>query len=60
MSEVPLYMSPGVCVAAWGGGKAPRSRLLFPDTGYRGTSLIRNTPPLGPYSKTLPRVIWWS
>ena len=28
--------------------------------GYRGTSLIRNTPRLGPYSRTIPRVIWWS
>ena len=25
---------------------------------YRGTSLIRNTPLLGPYSRT--RVLWWS
>jgi len=27
---------------------------------YRGTSLIRNSAPLGPYSRTIPRVIWWS
>ena len=27
---------------------------------YRGTSLIRNTPLLGPYSKTIPRGKWWS
>ena len=27
---------------------------------YRGTSLIRNRAPLGPYSRTIPRVIWWS
>jgi len=25
-----------------------------------GTSLIRNTPLLGPYSRTIPRVLWWS
>ena len=25
---------------------------------YRGTSLIINTPPLGPYSRTIPRVLW--
>ena len=24
---------------------------------YRGTSLIRNTPLLGPYSRTIPRVL---
>ena len=33
-------------------------KLLF--LGYRGTSLIRNTPLLGPYSRTIPRVIWLS
>ena len=27
---------------------------------YRGTSLIRNTPLLGPYSRTIPGVLWWS
>ena len=27
---------------------------------YRGTSLIRNCPPLGPYRSTMPRAIWWS
>jgi len=28
--------------------------------GYRGTSLIRNSPPLGPYRRTIPRASWWS
>ena len=27
---------------------------------YRGTSLIRNSAPLGPYSRTMPRPLWWS
>ena len=26
---------------------------------YRGTSLIRNCAPLGPYSRTVPRALWW-
>ena len=26
---------------------------------FRGTSLIRNCPPLGPYSRTMPRALWW-
>jgi len=26
----------------------------------RDTSLTRNTPLLGPYSRTIPRVLWWS
>ena len=25
---------------------------------YRGTSLIRNSPLLGPYSRTMPRALW--
>ena len=29
-------------------------------TRYRGASLIRNSPPLGPYSRTKPRALWWS
>ena len=32
-------------------------RPLLP---YRGTSLIRNSAPLGPYSRTMPRALWWS
>ena len=27
---------------------------------YRGTSLIRNSNPLGPYSSNMPRALWWS
>ena len=27
--------------------------------GCRGTSLIRNNNPLGPYSRTMPRALWW-
>ena len=27
---------------------------------YRGTSLIRNTPPVGPYSSLMPRALRWS
>ena len=27
---------------------------------YRGTSLIRNTPLLGAYSRHMPRALWWS
>ena len=28
------------------------------DPCYRGTSLIRNQPPLGTYSRTKPRALW--
>jgi hypothetical protein len=27
---------------------------------YRGTSLIRKRPSLGPYSSLMPRALWWS
>ena len=26
---------------------------------YRGTSLIKNSAPLGPYSMNVPRALWW-
>ena len=26
---------------------------------YRGTLLIRNSAPLGPYSRNMPRALWW-
>jgi len=29
-------------------------------TAYRGTSLIKNNPLLGPYSRTMNRALWWS
>jgi len=28
--------------------------------GYRVTSLIRNRHPVGPYSRTMPRLLWRS
>ena len=27
---------------------------------YMGTSLKRNSAPLGPYSKNMPGTLWWS
>ena len=30
------------------------------DAEHRGTSLIRNSTPLRPYSRTMPRALWWS
>ena len=34
--------------------------LRFMQNRYMGTSLIRNTPPVGPYSSPMPRDVWWS
>ena len=28
--------------------------------GYTGTSLIRNRHPVGAYTRTMPRPLWWS
>ena len=34
-------------------------RLACPSSNpYRGTSLIRSTPPVGPYSSHMPRDLW--
>ena len=61
VSEVPLYGS------VWGQGRARRPTRGVPapstrpcPTPYRGTSLIRNSAPLGPYSTNRPRALWWS
>jgi len=32
----------------------------LPKFNYRGTSLIRNTSPVGPCSSPIPRDLWWS
>ena len=31
----------------------------FDPVVYRGTSFIRNTPPVGLYSRVMPRALWW-
>ena len=35
-------------------------QVISPSGRLQGSSLIRNTPLLGPYSRTKPRVKWWS
>ena len=53
MGEVPLYsLDSGVVFDKSGGSPA-----MCP---YRGTSLIRNRFPLAPYSRPMPRALWWS
>jgi len=53
MSEVPLYLAGlsgavDVLLGTWAANI------------YRGTSLIRIHPPLGPYRRPMPRVLRWS
>ena len=45
---------------SWGGCDESISKLRPGDRDYRGASLIRNTPLLGPHSRTIPRVVRWS
>jgi hypothetical protein len=49
MSEVPLHPL-----------KVDHLRGPLSGHKYRGASLIRNCAPLGPYSRPMPRVLWWS
>ena len=37
----------------------PSERDTAPYTPYTGTSLRKNSAPLGPCSKTMPRALWW-
>ena len=32
----------------------------FSQCVYRGTSLIKNSAPLGPYLRAMPKALWWS
>jgi len=38
---------------------SPTSKEAADEKAYRGTSLIRNAPPIGPYSMPMPRALWW-
>ena len=76
MREVPLYAGTvgwTACAAVsrnLRGGAIPRNGGggAFPSVPAlnrcslrcRGTSLIRNNPTLGPYSRPVPRALWWS
>ena len=52
MSEVPLYRALAICRVLGGGGR--RIQYDEEDELYRGTSRIRNSASLGPYSGTMP------
>ena len=41
-------------------GWTPCVMLCMLGLYYRGTSLIRTSPPVGPYSSPVPRDLWWS
>ena len=57
--KLPFYPEAGAAAPTFRGGSDP----LFGISGvymYRGTSLIRNSSPLAPYSRTMPRALWRS
>ena len=68
-----IYVYMYICICLWRrrsgpgrrteGGIGPLLSFVSPAMslrGYSGTSLVRNRAPLGPYSRTVPRAIWWS
>ena len=57
MSEVPLHHAH--TASRTPGAKEARALAPLPSQ-YRGTSLKRNSAPLGPYSRNMPRALWWS
>ena len=67
MSEVPLWSFRGAVFKAHRRSYhstldlrviKKKTRDESPPT-YRGTSLIRNSPLLGPYRRTVSRALWW-
>ena len=52
--------SPTLSLSRGDEAQVPCQGVGFPGTGYRGTSLIRKRAPLEPYSRTMPKAIWWS
>ena len=67
MSKVPLYVTvlshPRLLIMELGGsfrlGLFVHGKMEV-DELYRGASPIRNSAPLGPYGRTMPRALQWS
>ena len=56
MGEVPLYARFAARLIVSGGGL----RRDFSKSPDRGTSLIRKSASIGPYSRTMPKALWQS
>ena len=61
--SVSVSVREGMC--EWECERGGDSHLLRdgewpPAPVHRGTSLIRNSPTLAPYSRPMPRALWWS
>ena len=53
LDTVAVYLAASSCLPP-----SERCHGVF-SARYRGTSLIRNTPPVGPYSRPRPGALWW-
>ena len=40
--------------------RAPATAFVQEAPHYRGTSFMKHNPSLGPYSRLMPRALWWS
>ena len=56
-----MYYASNATWPAWIPGiDSPAAGGHVVQVAYRGTSLIRDSAPLGPYSRTVPRALRWS
>ena len=66
MREVPLYAEARGQLSQFGRSLnqfcvyAILGMAYVPIIAYMGTSLIRNSADPGPYSRAMPRALWWS
>jgi len=71
MSKVPVHdgreraslsRAAGICPEAGPGVSTSGDLMIYGLSGrrYRGTSLIRDSAALEPYSRAMPRALWWS
>ena len=59
--HLPFWRCPSYGYSAAAGRLSGRVRHVRSASrgDYRGTSLMRNTPLVGPYSSPMPRDLWW-
>ena len=60
MGEIPLYHFRDYGWSQTEPMDFGTQAALFESVGYGGTSLMRNSARLGPYSRTMPRALRWS
>ena len=59
-AKVDCWITARWCVISPPGARcAPPPFPPSVSSGFRSTSLIRNSAPLGSYSRSMPRALWW-